>query len=181
MLNDDSVSPISINLIKLSVVIPHKKTPKTILSNINMHIQSGTLIALMGASGSGKTTLLNEIAGRGRSASASAISFSSSEAEASSTLISYVQQVDTLSPFLTVRVLLGYIGRLRLPSSMSRQRKDAYVERIILALQLKEAANTIVGDFWQKGISGGEKRRVSVAIQLLSNPSIICLVSIQSF
>jgi ABC-type multidrug transport system ATPase subunit len=173
MLND-TVPPVDIYVFGLTVSIPSKiQAPKSILQNINLHVPAGSIVALMGASGSGKTSLLNEISGRGR-ANASAVKFTTTLPE-DLNLISYVQQIDTLSPFLTVRKLLGYIGRLRLPSSMTRNVKDDYVERVILALQLKEAADTIVGDVWQKGISGGEKRRVSVAIQLLSNPSVICL------
>ena len=75
--------------------------------------------------------------------------------------IAYVQQHDHLLPYLTVREALLYAARLRLPNSLSLERKRGLVEEIILDLGLKEVANTLIGDEWRKGISGGEKRRVS--------------------
>ena len=89
---------------------------------------------------------------------------------------------------MTVRETLRFAARLRLPKTLSIDEKNVIVENVILELGLKEAASTIIGDNWQKGISGGEKRyniyfvsllylkrRVSVGIQLLVNPSILFL------
>lgn len=87
----------------------------------------------------------------------------------------YVQQVDYLIPYLTVRETLQYLARLRLPATMVKGEKYALVENVINELGLKDCAATIIGDEWRKGISGGEKRRVSVACQLLLNPSILFL------
>jgi ABC-type multidrug transport system ATPase subunit len=56
---------------------------------------------------------------------------------------------------------------------MSLKDKEKLVEDVILELGLKECAGTLIGDEWRKGISGGEKRRVSVGVQLLLNPSLI--------
>ncbi|KAJ2994375.1 hypothetical protein HDV02_001649 [Globomyces sp. JEL0801] len=87
----------------------------------------------------------------------------------------YVQQFDYLMPHLTVRETLMYTAELRLPSTMSIIEKRQSVESVILELGLKECADTVIGDSWVKGISGGEKRRVSVGCQLLLNPSILFL------
>ena len=76
-------------------------------------------------------------------------------------------------PYLTVRETLRYTAELRLPQSLKTKQKHDAVERVITDLGLKECANTIIGDDWRKGISGGEKRRVSVACQLLLNPSLL--------
>ena len=75
--------------------------------------------------------------------------------------------------FLPVRETLRYAARLRLPNNMPRDQKYKLVEDVILELGLKECADTIIGDDWRKGISGGERRRVSVGVQLLLNPSVI--------
>jgi ABC-type multidrug transport system ATPase subunit len=56
---------------------------------------------------------------------------------------------------------------------MSHQQKSKRVEEVILELNLKECANTIIGDTTKKGISGGEKRRVSMGVQMLVDPSIL--------
>ena len=84
----------------------------------------------------------------------------------------YVMQHDVLLPRLTVRETLRYSARLRLPS---KKHINELVEEVILQLGLKECANTIIGDNIHKGCSGGEKRRVSIGVQLLSNPSVLFL------
>ena len=78
-------------------------------------------------------------------------------------------------PYLTVRETLRYAARLMLSGTLSDKEKNQLVEEVILELGLKECADTLIGDDWRKGISGGEKRRVSVACQLLSNPSILIM------
>jgi len=88
----------------------------------------------------------------------------------------YVTQTDVLIPSLTVRETLLYAASLRLPSSTTSQRRKQLVEEVILELGLKECADTRVGDGVKKGgCSGGERRRVSIAIQMLRNPSILFL------
>lgn len=88
----------------------------------------------------------------------------------------YVTQTDVLLPSLTVRETLLYAASLRLPSSTTSQERSQLVEEIILELGLKECANTRIGDGFKKGgCSGGERRRVSIGVQMLRNPSILFL------
>ena len=88
----------------------------------------------------------------------------------------YVTQSDVLLPALTVRETLLYAASLRLPSSTTSQQRSQLVEEVILELGLKECANTRVGDGFRKGgCSGGERRRVSIGVQMLRNPSILFL------
>lgn len=88
----------------------------------------------------------------------------------------YVTQTDILLPALTVRETLRYAASLRLPSSTKNQERRQLVEEIILELGLKECAETRVGDGGrQRGCSGGERRRVSIGVQMLGNPSILFL------
>ncbi|KAK3838142.1 MAG: P-loop containing nucleoside triphosphate hydrolase protein [Linnemannia gamsii] len=95
--------------------------------------------------------------------------------------VGYLQQHDFLMPFLTVRETLTYAAHLRLPRSMSSQKKQELVELVLLELGLKECADTRVGDPGGgesgsggiRGISGGERRRVSAGIQLLTNPKML--------
>ena len=75
---------------------------------------------------------------------------------------------------LTVRETLQYSASLRLPQSTRKQRSDL-VEQVILQLGLKDAANTLIGDDNRRGCSGGEKRRTSIGVQLLANPSVLFL------
>ena len=88
----------------------------------------------------------------------------------------YVTQTDVLLPTLTVRETLLYAASLRLPSSTTSQQRSQLVEEIILELGLKECAGTRVGDGFKKGgCSGGERRRVSIGVKMLRNPSILFL------
>ena len=88
----------------------------------------------------------------------------------------YVTQTDVLLPSLTVRETLFYAASLRLPSSTTSQQHRQLVEEIILELGLKECADTRVGDGSRKGgCSGGERRRVSIGVQMLRNPSVLFL------
>ncbi|KAI9316551.1 P-loop containing nucleoside triphosphate hydrolase protein [Zopfochytrium polystomum] len=131
----------------------------TILSNVSLAVPPGQLMAIMGGSAA--------------SLAKSCSTTSRRKPFIRRRLVAYVQQQDMLLPYLTVRDTLRYAARLRLPRSLSRKEKDAVVESVILELGLKECADTLVGDDWRKGISGGEKRRVSVGVQLLLNPSLI--------
>lgn len=77
---------------------------------------------------------------------------------------------------LTVRETLTYAAELRLPSSVNATERQGLVEEIILELGLKECANTVVGDgYRRRGCSGGERRRVSIGVQMLANPSVLWL------
>ena len=87
----------------------------------------------------------------------------------------YVMQQDVLIPTLTVRETLLYSAQLRLPASTTHEERVKAVEEVILQLGLKECANTRIGDNGHKGCSGGEKRRVSIGVQLLANPSVLFL------
>lgn len=76
---------------------------------------------------------------------------------------------------ITVRETLSYAAKLRLPTSVDSKTRELIVEQTIQELGLAEAANTIVGGAGRKGISGGEKRRVSIGCVLVSFPSVLIL------
>ncbi|KND02196.1 uncharacterized protein SPPG_02683 [Spizellomyces punctatus DAOM BR117] len=180
--NFDHVEPADISVRDLYVSVgggwqgARRVTGTEVLRNVGLHVPSGKLLAIMGGSGSGKTTLLNAMAGRVTNVQTTGqilINNRPAKTYIATGRVAYVQQSDQLLPYLTVRETLRYAARLRLPNDMPRSQKYKLVEDVILELGLKECADTIVGDEWRKGISGGEKRRVSVGVQLLLNPSII--------
>lgn len=91
-------------------------------------------------------------------------------------LCSYVtQDDDALLSSLTVRETLHFAAGLRLPRSMSKKEKAERAEAVLLKLGLKDCADHIIGSEFKKGISGGEKRRVTIAVQILTNPLILLL------
>jgi ABC-type multidrug transport system ATPase subunit len=85
----------------------------------------------------------------------------------------YVMQDDVLLPTLTVRETLQYAVDLRLQSLSTRTERDALVEETIMELGLKECADTRIGSSTNSLCSGGEKRRASIGVQLLANPSVL--------
>ncbi len=154
-----------------------QKEFKTILNGVSATMPSGSLTAILGSSGSGKTTLLNTLAyrmGGGRLKITGDILYNGNP-KITSIRSAYVMQQDVLLPTLTVRETLFYAAELRLPSSTSTEERYRVVEEVILELGLKECANTRIGNNVHKGCSGGEKRRTSLGVQMLANPSVLFL------
>ncbi|KAG5973396.1 hypothetical protein E4U58_005221 [Claviceps cyperi] len=156
-----------------------KTTPciKNLLHSVSADLNPGTVTAIIGGSGSGKTTLLNTLAERilsSRLSQKGTVAFNG-RAGVHSIRHSYVMQHDILLPTLTVRETLHYSAALRLPSSTPQETRDRVVEEVILELGLKECADTRIGNTQHRGCSGGEKRRVSIGVQLLANPSVLFL------
>jgi len=154
---------------------PRLSSTKTILDNVSANIASGTLTAILGGSGSGKTTLLNTLAQRTVASSKLEVTGETKYGGANHQYVrmAYVMQQDLLQPDLTVRETLQFAADLRLPSLSNSTQRKAVVESVISELGLKECADTRIGSSIHKGCSGGEKRRVSIAVQMLSNPSVL--------
>ena len=155
--------------------VEHPSQRKAILNKVNAYMPSGSLTAIIGASGSGKTSMLNAISHRINDSrlKTSGITLYNGDSRLSSVRSAYVQQQDILLPTLTVRETLQYSADLRLPPPITAEERHKIVEEVILELGLKECANTRIGNNAQKGCSGGEKRRTSLGVQMLSNPSIL--------
>lgn len=150
---------------------------KTLLHSVNADLQPGTLTAIIGGSGSGKTTLLNTMAERVISSrlTQEGVTTFNNHVGVHSVRHAYVMQQDVLLPTLTVRETLRYSANLRLPPGVSTEDRLRVVEEVIRELGLKECADTRIGNNEHRGCSGGEKRRVSIGVQLLANPSVLFL------
>ncbi|KAF8460995.1 P-loop containing nucleoside triphosphate hydrolase protein [Kalaharituber pfeilii] len=154
-----------------------EKDAKVILDDINADMPAGELSAIIGGSGSGKTSMLNVMAHRmsvGSFTTTGAVTYNG-QPFLRGISNAYVMQQDVLIPELTVRETLLYAAELRLPASTSHEERVKIVEEVIMQLGLKECADTPIGDNEHKGCSGGEKRRVSIGVQLLGNPSVLFL------
>lgn len=155
-----------------------------ILKPVNLTFNPGTLNVVIGPSGSGKTSLLCSIAQRLKTDLSSHYVVKGkllfNEAEPSKavlqSIVSFVtQDDDALLPSLTVRETLQFAAGLRLPKWMSKAEKHRRAEEVLLQMGLKDCANNLIGSNLVKGISGGEKRRVTIAIQILTDPRILLL------
>lgn len=162
-----------------------KSLPRRLIVNpITATFQAGTLNVIMGPSGSGKTSLLNAMALRLRNSvgtkyrPSGKLTFNGAIPSDSviRSVCSYVcQDDDALLPSLTVRETLRFAAGLRLPSFMSTEEKYRRAEEVLLKMGLKDCANNLVGNDMIKGISGGEKRRASIAVQVLTDPRVLLL------
>lgn len=158
------------------------KKSKEILSDISGSLQNGEVCAILGPSGAGKTSLLNVLAGRiqnrGEKQRVNGSMLLDGQSISGAGLrkrIAYVMQQDLLCPTHTPREALLFSAMLRLPRSIPLQTKRAMVESMLSDLGLQKCADTYIGNELLRGISGGEKKRVSVGIELIMQPKLVFL------
>ncbi|PSS13459.1 ABC transporter G family member 7 like [Actinidia chinensis var. chinensis] len=153
------------------------KAVRFLLKDLSGEAKPGRLLAIMGPSGSGKTTLLNVLAGQivaspwlhlsgllevnGRPISNRSFKFA------------YVRQEDLFFSQLTVRETLSLAAELQLQEISSVEERDEYVNNLLFKIGLVSCADSRVGDAKVRGISGGEKKRLSLACELIASPSVI--------
>ncbi|CAN7069314.1 unnamed protein product [Brassica rapa subsp. trilocularis] len=150
---------------------------KEILSGINGSVSPGEVLALMGPSGSGKTTLLSLLGGRiSQSASGGSVTYNDKPySKYLKSKIGFVTQDDVLFPHLTVKETLTYAARLRLPKTLTREQKEQRAIEVIQELGLERCQDTMIGGAFVRGVSGGERKRVSIGNEIIINPSLLLL------
>ncbi|CAE7209594.1 ABCG21, partial [Symbiodinium necroappetens] len=150
-----------------------------VLKHVSATFHPGRLAALMGPSGAGKTTLLDILAGRkGRAGEIQGEVLYAGEAVPKRNLkrfCGYMEQANVLLPEFTVEQMLLYTTELKLSSSVSYQDKRKRVDKLIDKLQLESCRKTKIGSTLHRGISGGQARRVSVGLALISHPALLLL------
>ena len=154
-----------------------KRVCKTILDHLSGQVSPGRLLAVMGPTGSGKTSLINALAGRLSSGTISGeiLVNGHPRGRAFRAISAYVMQDDVLFSNLTVRETFEFAARMRLPAEVSQETKSALVTQIITELGLSKAENTRIGNEFARGVSGGERKRTNIGIELLSGASLIFL------
>ncbi|KAJ8484684.1 hypothetical protein OPV22_017169 [Ensete ventricosum] len=151
---------------------------KTLLNSISGEAREGEIFAVLGASGSGKSTLIDALANRiVRESLQGSITINGEKLEGRllKVISAYVMQDDLLYPMLTVEETLMFSAEFRLPRSLSASKKKSRVQALIDQLGLRSAAKTIIGDEIHRGVSGGERRRVSIGIDIIHDPIILFL------
>ena len=166
---------IDVKWTNVSYLVKSSGGDKTVLDSINGNVAAGEIMAVLGPSGAGKTTLVELIAGKAKSGQFTGSITFPSLASGKRPRIAFVPQSDILPAILTVREALMFAASLRLPESLSSERKAILVSTVISRLGLDDVAETRIGatDGTGRGISGGEARRVSIGLELVGCPDIL--------
>ncbi len=148
----------------------------TILHEINGAIPTGKITAIMGPSGAGKSTFLNVMAGKvQRTGGTVHINGVLADLEEYKGIIGFVPQDDTMLRELTAEEVITHSAYMRLPADMPLKEKDELIRDVIDSLGLTCVQDSIIGDELKRGISGGQRKRVSVGIEIVAMPSFLCL------
>ncbi|PKA65866.1 ABC transporter G family member 11 [Apostasia shenzhenica] len=148
-----------------------------ILSGLTGLAQPGEVLAIMGPSGCGKSTLLDVLAGRlgSQMRQSGLILVNGRKQTLAYGTSAYVTQDDQLMATLTVREAVCYSAELLLPDSMSRSQKRERAETAMAEMGLQDAMDTRIGGRSSKGISGGQRRRLSICVETLTRPKLLFL------
>lgn len=153
-------------------VVWNRLRKKTILRDVNLCIDSGSLVLILGGSGAGKTTFMNAV--MGYEPAKGKIVYGSSdiyrEFEKMKYEIGYVPQQDLLRMDDVVYDTLDNAARMRLPDTMTEEQREQRVQYTLYMFGLIREKDSIVGK-----LSGGQRKRLSIAVEYIGNPSLFFL------
>ncbi|KAI4266860.1 MAG: hypothetical protein L6R38_008512, partial [Xanthoria sp. 2 TBL-2021] len=153
-----------------------KKAKKPILSDVTGKIDRGSLWGVMGASGAGKSTFVNVLMGKQAcTGGTTKINGVPGDMKKYKKIIGYVPQDDIVLPELTVRENILHSARIRLPSNWGDEQIQKHVDILISCLQLAHVKDSLVGSAAKPVISGGQRKRVSIGIELAAAPMALFL------
>ncbi|KAH8679570.1 ABC transporter-like protein [Tricladium varicosporioides] len=153
-----------------------KKSPKPILSEVTGYINAGSLWGVMGASGAGKSTFVNVLMGKqSNTGGVTKVNGVAGNIKKYKKIIGYVPQDDIVLPELTVRENILHSARVRLPSSWPDSEIQEHVDILLSCLQLSHVKNSLVGSTAAPVISGGQRKRVSIGMELAAAPMALFL------
>ncbi|KAF9674338.1 hypothetical protein SADUNF_Sadunf10G0116900 [Salix dunnii] len=147
-----------------------------LLSDVTGAFKPGVLTALMGVSGAGKTTLMDVLSGRktgGIIEGDIRIGGYPKVQQTFARISGYCEQNDIHSPQITVEESIIYSAWLRLPPEIDEQTKSRFVEEVIETIELQDVKFSLVGIPGRSGLSTEQRKRLTIAVELVSNPSII--------
>jgi ABC-type multidrug transport system ATPase subunit/predicted nucleic acid-binding Zn ribbon protein len=160
----------------VTVTVTRKR--KRLVEDTWLTIYPSEIVALMGPSGAGKTTLMNALNGY-TPPSGGTVLINGQDLYANYSQfcghIGYVPQDDIMHRELTVGQALYYTARLRLPADHSKADIEARIKSILKLLDLEGTEDVLIGSPEKKGISGGQRKRVNLAMELMTDPSILFL------
>ncbi|KAL6842406.1 hypothetical protein ACP4OV_027833 [Aristida adscensionis] len=151
---------------------------KKLLQCVTGKLSPGRVTAIMGPSGAGKTTFLNAVLGKTSGYKKDGVVLINGKAgsmQSYKKIIGFVPQDDIVHGNLTVEENLWFSLCCRLTKGTSRSNKILVLERVIGSLGLQEIRNSLVGTVEKRGISGGQRKRVNVGIEMVMEPSLLIL------
>lgn len=159
-----------------------KKNSESLLLDGSIHgrAQPGRMLAIMGPSGAGKSSLLHALAGRiseNKNMQLVGRRYLNGHLITGDSLLpaALIEQEVNFFSHMTVQETLEFRVQLKLGSVLTRRAQDAMVQDLLEQMGLTKARHTIVGDAKVRGISGGERKRLSIAVEMINSPSIIFL------
>eukprot|EP00978_Attheya_sp_CCMP212_P039754 scaffold209912_cov54-Attheya_sp.AAC.2 len=140
----------------------------------------GRMLAIMGPSGSGKSSLLHALGGKLKAdtkITARGLRYVNGEAISGDSMIpaAFIEQDVNFFPHMTVKETLDFRVELKMGRKLTKDARDDLVQDLMDQLSLTKSANTIVGNAKIRGISGGEKKRLSIACEMIDSPPVIFL------
>ncbi|GMP88885.1 hypothetical protein CsSME_00040707 [Camellia sinensis var. sinensis] len=151
---------------------------KHLLRCVTGKILPGRVSAVMGPSGAGKTTFLSALAGKATGCTMSGMVIINGKVESILSykkIIGFVPQDDVVHGNLTVEENLWFSARCRLSADLPKPEKVLVVERVIESLGLQPVRDSLVGTVEKRGISGGQRKRVNVGLEMVMEPSLLIL------
>lgn len=155
-----------------------KSSKKKVLQGATGKLQPCTLTAIMGGSGAGKTTLLNALSGKAYYGIVDGVVEINGEPANIATyrsIMGFVPQEDIMHRDLTTREVLYYQGMLRLSGCASFGEINRKVDEVLALLGLSHIADSKIGDEEKRGISGGQRKRVNIGMELVADPTLLFL------
>ncbi len=162
-----------INIVARNVYKYVGKNKLRILDNVNVTIESNEFVAIVGGSGAGKTTLMNAINGFDRNMEGS-VQFNGLDVHKNfnelKDLMGYVPQEDIIYQNLTLRKMLTYTAKLKMGKDVSKKEQNEMIDQVLAMVELTEHQNKYI-----RKLSGGQKKRASIAVEMLGDPDVFFL------
>ncbi|KAI4374276.1 hypothetical protein MLD38_012287 [Melastoma candidum] len=168
--------PIEVAFKDLTLTLKGKN--KHLLRCVTGKISPGRVSAVMGPSGAGKTTFLSAILGKATGCvmrGSILINGQDESIQSYRKIIGFVPQDDVVHGDLTIEENLRFNARCRLSADMAKADKVLVIERVIESLGLQNVRDSLVGTVEKRGISGGQRKRVNVGIEMVMEPSLLIL------
>ena len=166
-------SGVSVRMDNISKVVGRNRREKAILQHVSCEIGSNEFVAIIGGSGAGKTTVMNAMSGFDPDVFGAVYCNGIDLHRNFSTLknmIGFVPQQDIIYENLTLRSMLSYTAKLKMASDVSADERERRITKVLEMVGLSEHGRTYI-----RKLSGGQKKRASIAVELLADPGLFFL------